>query len=150
MREDVGTARRDDKGKLRWDLLPMDAIRELVRVYTFGSVKYEDNNWRKGMKWTRVFASLMRHIDAFWAGEMYDEESGLHHLAHAAWNCITLMWYSWFRPGLDDRWVEHETPVGGGPGNRSLLPGEKAAAGAACGAPSPGAGQLHGEVRSSA
>lgn len=99
-------ARRYDGGKLRWDLIDWRCVKEVVKVYTFGAVKYDDNNWRKGMEWSRVWASLQRHLYSFWAErEMYDNESGVHHLAHAAWNCLTLMWYSWFRrdPDLDDR-----------------------------------------------
>lgn len=97
-------AKRYDGGKLRWDLLDWRCIKELVKVYTFGSKKYTEHNWRKGMSWSRTYASLQRHIYDFWVKrEMYDKESGAHHLAHAAWNCFTLMWYSWFRRSLDDR-----------------------------------------------
>ena len=32
--------------KLRWDLLPLEEIEDVVKVYTAGSIKYGDNNWQ--------------------------------------------------------------------------------------------------------
>ena len=32
--------------KLRWDLLPLETIENLVKVYSFGSKKYSDNSWQ--------------------------------------------------------------------------------------------------------
>ena len=84
---------KEDKGKLRYDLLPPHALDELAKVYTYGANKYTDNNWRKGMKWGRVFGALMRHLWKFWAGEEKDKESGILHLSHALWGVVTLLEY---------------------------------------------------------
>ena len=92
-----------DQGKARYDLIAAHSLHEIIQVYTMGAEKYDDNNWRKGMKWGRVFGAGMRHMWAFWRGEDIDPESGLHHLAHAAWACITLLEYTKTRPGFDDR-----------------------------------------------
>lgn len=92
-----------DGGKLRYDLIPADALEELAAIYTMGAGKYEDHNWRKGMSWSRVFAALMRHAWAWFRGEDIDPESGLSHLAHAAWNCFTLINYAKTRPEFDNR-----------------------------------------------
>jgi hypothetical protein len=92
-----------DKNKVRYDLIPGDALHELARVYTYGSIKYDDNNWRKGIKWCRIFGALMRHAWSFWRGEDLDQESGLPHLAHACWACMTLLNYMSTKPELDDR-----------------------------------------------
>ena len=85
--------RKDDDGKARFDLLPPDALWEVVRVYTFGAGKYGDRNWEKGIRWGRVFAAICRHLFAWWLGERHDPETGLSHLAHAAWGCKTLLAY---------------------------------------------------------
>lgn len=85
--------RKDDGGKLRYDLLPVDALREVVRVFTFGAGKYEVRNWEKGIRYGRCYAACQRHLNAFWEGETADQESGIHHLAHAAWNALTLLAY---------------------------------------------------------
>jgi hypothetical protein len=95
--------KRYDVGKLRYDLLPPDALEQLVLVYTKGAEKYADRNWEKGMSWSRCFGPLMRHAWAFWRGEDLDRESGLPHMAHAAWNCFALMAYTMRKIGNDDR-----------------------------------------------
>ena len=82
-----------DDGKARFDLLPPDALWEVVRVYTFGAKKYNDRNWEKGIKWGRVFAAICRHLFSWLKGEDCDEESSIHHLAHATWGCLTLLAY---------------------------------------------------------
>ena len=92
-----------DIGKTRYDLIPAFSLDELAKVYTMGAEKYDDNNWRKGLKWGRIFGAIMRHLWAFWRGERLDSESGLHHLAHAAWGCFTLMEYDITHPEYDDR-----------------------------------------------
>lgn len=100
-----------DIGKSRYDLIDPYALEQVIKIYTFGCNKYEDHNWRKGMKWSRVFGALMRHCWAFWRGEEIDPESKLPHMAHAAWNCLTLINYSKYRKEFDDRWVETEEKI---------------------------------------
>jgi nucleoside 2-deoxyribosyltransferase len=95
-----------DQGKERYDLIPGYALNELAKIYTYGTQKYDDNNWRKGMKWGRLFGAMMRHAWKFWRGESIDSESGLHHLAHAAWQCFALMDYEKTHPELDDRFPD--------------------------------------------
>ena len=96
-----------DGGKLRYDLLPADALEELVRVYTTGAEKYAERNWEKGMAWCRAFGSLMRHAWAWMRGEDLDPETGIHHMAHAAFRCLQLVSYAKRGVGEDDR------PIGG-------------------------------------
>ncbi len=79
---------KHDTGKLRFDLLPLDALREVVKVLMFGANKYGDRNWESGIIASRLWAAAMRHLVAWWEGENYDAESGLSHLAHAC--CCTL------------------------------------------------------------
>ncbi len=100
-------ALRYDTGKLRYDLLPPDAIDSLVAVYTMGAQKYSDRNWEEGMKWSRVVGPLLRHVFAWMSGEDDDTESGLPHMAHAAWNALTLISYSQRKIGKDDRGKKH-------------------------------------------
>lgn len=92
-----------DGGKPKWDLLPSDALEEIVKVYTMGAVKYAPHNWAQGMSWSRVFAAMMRHAWAYWRGEDIDPESGLNHMAHVGWGALTLLAYAKRDVGLDDR-----------------------------------------------
>ena len=103
MKDKLTEGTKYDGDKLRFDLLPPEALQELVAVYTMGAKKYEDRNWEKGIKWGRVFGALQRHVWKFWEGEEQDEESGLSHMAHAAWCCLALLQYSKKRRDFDDR-----------------------------------------------
>lgn len=83
---------KDDGGKLRWDLLQWRALNDVVVVTTFGAKKYAPDNWRKVPDWrARYSAALMRHFVAWQTGQRNDPESGLHHLAHVAWNALSLL-----------------------------------------------------------
>jgi hypothetical protein len=98
-----GFGTKFDAGKERYDLMAPYPLNEIAKVYTYGTIKYDDNNWRKGMKWGKLFSAMMRHAWKWWRGERFDEESGLHHLAHAAWQCMALMEYEIYHPEHDDR-----------------------------------------------
>lgn len=95
--------KKNDTGKLRWDLLPPKPMWELVRVYTLGALKYADRNWEQGMKWGRIFRAMLSHAFKWWGGERYDQEDGQHHLASVAWCALALMEYEETHPELDDR-----------------------------------------------
>lgn len=91
--------RKYDEGKLRWDLIPFEQMEEVVKVLTYGAVKYGEDpdipNWKKMVDGERrYFAAMMRHIVAWKKGEIVDPESGLDHLSHAAANLIFLMYFS--------------------------------------------------------
>jgi len=96
-------ANKHDKGKTRFDLIPPWPLDQVAQVYTFGVKKYAEHNWLKGMRWSRIIGALFRHIYKWLRGESYDEETGLHHLAHAAWQCFALMEYERNNIGVDDR-----------------------------------------------
>ena len=89
----MGPGLKYDTGKLRWDLLPMECIEDVVKILSFGSTKYGDNNWQNVTPFEeRYFAALMRHIVSWRNGEKIDPESGLSHLAHAMCNIVFLSW----------------------------------------------------------
>ncbi len=96
-------AKNFDAGKLRYDLIPPDALRELARVYTVGAQKYGERNWEKGMSWSRAFGSKMRHSWDWFMGVEADPEDGLHPLAHGAFRDLQLLSYSLRKIGIDDR-----------------------------------------------
>ena len=105
--EDKG--RKADLGKLRYDLLSSYALEQLVKVLTYGSVKYEDRNWEKGIAWGRVFGALMRHAWAFWGGEEIDPESGLPHMDHVQACSHFLSHYGKYNRVDDDRPKKEKT-----------------------------------------
>ena len=80
-----------DSGKVRAALVLQDfgkALIEVSRVGTFGAEKYTPHGWlsvKNGEE--RYLDAAMRHI--LKAG--MDEDSGLDHLAHAAWNILAVL-----------------------------------------------------------
>lgn len=96
-----------DSDRPRLDLLPFAAIEEIGKVLKFGAQKYEENNWRKDLKISRYIRASLSHIFAHMRGEDLDQESGLHHLSHAA--CSVLMALELFlleRQERDDRFFK--------------------------------------------
>lgn len=96
-------ALRFNMGKVPMHLVPPDALLELVKVYQEGAKKYAPRNWERGMDWSKCFDSLMRHALAWQTGQDRDDETGLLHMAHAAWNAIALVAYHLRNIGIDDR-----------------------------------------------
>lgn len=84
--------RKDDK--TRWELIPLDCLEDIARVYTEGAKKYGDNNWQNlDNGYERYKGALLRHLYAAEHDE-FDEETGCRHLAQVAWNAIALLWLS--------------------------------------------------------
>jgi hypothetical protein len=101
---------KDDRadGKLRWDLLPLAEIEDIVRVYTEGAKKYADNSWQDIPDgFNRYFAATMRHLVAYAKGERFDSDTGCMHLAQVAWNAIALLYYDKHNKGLIE-WKSRE------------------------------------------
>lgn len=86
---------RFNQDKVRFDLIPPEFIREIAEVLTFGATKYSPDNWKGFNKQQQeeIKASLLRHIYAYLEGEEFDQESGLHHLAHAGCNLAFLAYF---------------------------------------------------------
>lgn len=81
--------------KLRWDLLPLQEIEDVVKVYTAGAEKYGDNNWQ-GLEngYQRYKAAMLRHLLEYEKGIDVDSETNCLHLAQVAWNAIAMLYFS--------------------------------------------------------
>jgi hypothetical protein len=88
-------ADRHNKGKPQLDYI-LDlgsAINEVSRVFEFGAKKYARDNWKKGLDSHELLAAALRHMVKYKDDSLsnLDEESGSHHLAHAAWNILVCL-----------------------------------------------------------
>ena len=94
---------KHDQGKLRFDLLSVEALEGTAAALTYGAAKYADRNWEKGMAWGRPFRALLGHLFNHWRGEEIDAESGLPHIDLAACNMMFLQHYFKTKTGTDNR-----------------------------------------------
>jgi len=93
---------KHDAGKPRMELLDSKALVEMAKVLGFGAEKYGDYNWKGGIKHSRLYGAVQRHLTSHWAGETLDPESGLPHLSHAM--CGLMMMVG--MPDEDDRHIK--------------------------------------------
>lgn len=117
---------RFDKGKVRYDLLEPFAMEQLALVFTKGAMKYDANNWLKGMPWSKMRASLGRHLAAYDKNEDFDfdptcvdcqngtcvNHTGLYHIAQVAWNALGILSYYKHFPQGDDRYKKPIRKIG--------------------------------------
>lgn len=87
--KDKGTKFDDEKPKMA--LIPAKGLVEVAKVMTFGAKKYGNFNWKKGIAYTRLLSATLRHINAIQQGNDYDDETGIHHAAHAVCNLLMLI-----------------------------------------------------------
>lgn len=77
----TGGVRSTNKGKGRFDLVPLYPLARLAKLYEAGSLAYGDRNWEKGLPLSRYWDSALRHLTQFSLG-LTDED----HLIHGLWN----------------------------------------------------------------
>lgn len=100
-----GKGSRKNEGKTPLELISPILLEGVGEVLAAGAKKYEEHNWRRGMKWSIVLGSMLRHISK-WISPIhsdFDEETGLNHLNHAACNIMFLMEYEHTCKHLDNR-----------------------------------------------
>ncbi len=78
-KNEIKTGMKFNNGKLRFSIIPMESVREVVKVSEYGAIKYEANNWQKITDMNIYYDALMRHMVAWKTGETHDDESQLHH-----------------------------------------------------------------------
>lgn len=108
-----------DGGGLRFDANKnmLDLIRPLMdwgvaNVFTRGAIKYAANNWMRGMPWSKVYGPLRRHRVKWGAGEVYDKDTGCHHMFMVAWNALVLAFYQLLNIGENDLGVKFDHDFG--------------------------------------
>ena len=81
--------------KLRWDLLPLKEIEDIVKVYTAGADKYGPDKWQNLPDgYNRYKGAMLRHLMEYEKGNDVDKETQCLHLAQMAWNAIAMLYCS--------------------------------------------------------
>jgi predicted HAD superfamily Cof-like phosphohydrolase len=98
-------SKKYDSGKPELDLIPTEPLNMIADVLTFGAKKYGRNNWRMNNvpEFSRLYASILRHLMAWNDGQDNDPESGLSHLAHASTQLMFLLYHTMHSPSKDNR-----------------------------------------------
>ena len=86
------TGKKNDEGKVRFDLITPEFEEQVAKALTHGAKEYGANNWQHVEDpINRYYAALRRHLNAWRKGEKVDPDSGLNHLAHVAANTMFLL-----------------------------------------------------------
>lgn len=93
----TGAVRSSDADGVRYDLITPVGLRRLAETYKEGSLKYGDNNWQKGFPASDVMNHAIRHMYLWLDGDKTED-----HLAHAAWNLLTIMHFEERKPECID------------------------------------------------
>lgn len=74
--------------------LPWNALEQVCRVFTYGCIKYQRDNYKlaPGLPLESYVQSMWRHTVSYLKGEENDTDSGLPNLAHLACNCFMYLW----------------------------------------------------------
>lgn len=102
----LGVNPKDLVGQTKADisLVPSVGIAHTAHAMMDGARKYGPYNWRGNSVKARVYvAAAMRHLMQWLDGEEVAEDSGTHHLGHAAACCMILMDAQAFGNLHDDR-----------------------------------------------
>jgi hypothetical protein len=92
MKEIIVKGMKFNKGKLRWTILPFEAVKEVLKILEYGAIKYDVDNWRNFEDTPEeLIDALFRHMVDYLLGERDDRESGMNHLTHAATNALMLV-----------------------------------------------------------
>lgn len=101
-----------DEGKLLFTCLSRGLagpLKAVAAVLTYGAQKYAADSWQGVPEAQRRYEdALERHLNAWRLGQSCDDESGLHHLAHAACNVLFLLWFE--MQGKDERFFKFNKP----------------------------------------
>ena len=87
------TGAKYDGAKIRWELIPDDAMEEVAKLYTTGAQKYDARNWELGIDYMRIVGALRRHLNSWVRGEQFDRDNGQPHLSSVVWNGLALLAY---------------------------------------------------------
>lgn len=97
--------KKNDWGKIRWDLIPEEAMEDVVKVLMYGT-HYGEWNWLDNadqVQFTRYLNAMERHLKAVKRGQDKDPDSGLQHLSHIIANALFLSTYITKALGIDNR-----------------------------------------------
>ena len=91
------------EGKVPYQLVPVEAMEQYALAMAYGAKKHKIDDWRegKGMPWCWLIAAILRHTFKVLAGEDFDKDSGLPHMAHVMASASMLLYYLTYKKRYD-------------------------------------------------
>ena len=74
--------KKSDEGKIDFNLITPDFLKEVAEILTKGASEYGKNNWRRCKEPDRFNSAVMRHWNEYRRGVKVDKDSKKSHLAH--------------------------------------------------------------------
>lgn len=86
----AGSKKNDRKdGKPRMELIPLEVLEEVAKVFTAGAEKYGENTWQNLPNgYERYKGALLRHLTEIEKGNEIDADTGCMHIAQVVTNAI--------------------------------------------------------------
>ena len=100
----TSTGLKFDDNKPMFSCLPPHGLTELGKIAALGASKYGKDNYRGGIKVSRLLDAAYRHLIYASDGKDHDEVDGNNHLASVAWNVLAALQVIKDYPELDDRY----------------------------------------------
>lgn len=95
---------KSGKGKTRYDLVPIPAMRAIAESMAAGLKENRvPHDWMNGTDWSEYIAAMDRHWNDFKERKDIDKEDGVKHIRKAITNLAILVTYDEFEIGNDDR-----------------------------------------------
>lgn len=92
MKENPKHIQAQKEGKIPFEFVPLASIAGASRVLQHGASKYGKKNWRiDHIKASTYQGAFMRHLSAYYDGELVDPDSGESHLSHIMANCLVML-----------------------------------------------------------
>ena len=94
--------------KVPMHCVPSGPLLEIGLAMMEGGRKYGTHNYREvGTRASVYYDAAMRHLIAWWEGEDFDPDSGIHHLMKAAACCIVMRDSMLMANDTDDRPIKY-------------------------------------------
>ncbi len=100
-----GAVRSTDADGVRFDLITPIGLRRLAETCAEGARKYGAFNWQKGIPASEMLNHAIRHIYLWLQGDSQED-----HLAHAAWNVLSVCHFEEAMPAMIDVPARRENP----------------------------------------
>ena len=86
---------KHNQGKIKWRLLPIEPVEDIIRTMMHGEIKYSADNWKRCNDPEEYYDAAMRHMTKLKTEGLIDLDSKEDQLYHAACAAANMIFYQW-------------------------------------------------------